>query len=401
MRARKAERCLQRAAAALENRSVAEVSDALDEARQLDPANARLHELTAQLEALTNPPPELPAPHHRGWAGVAVAFGLAVLSIAGWEAWAHKDRLVALFPQSRPDIDTNIGLAANVPSPASDSSPPTASPVAETALVDREAVAPSAPTPTEPTASSTPPDAIAAAKPPQAPIGTPSQIETSKVPSAPQRDADVLGHRDVASAGQRSVDATPQRDIGAAQPRDVAAAPRREPKSPALQYAPPASLPAPSTSDATNFIPAVMPSLDSGKTANPSPEPSAPPAVSSPPPPAPVPSSPTQDQGAAIRAALGRYEAAYNRLDVDGVSSVWPSLDRRALSRAFDGLTSQRVSLRTCKVDVNGTTAHANCLGSASWTPKVGGGQRTAARTWTFDLSESDGAWRINRVQAR
>jgi hypothetical protein len=80
---------------------------------------------------------------------------------------------------------------------------------------------------------------------------------------------------------------------------------------------------------------------------------------------------------------------------------VWPALDERALARAFGSLASQRVSLENCKVDVDGGSARANCSGTAAWTPKVGGGLRTAARTWVFDLSQSDGGWHIVRVQAR
>jgi len=102
-----------------------------------------------------------------------------------------------------------------------------------------------------------------------------------------------------------------------------------------------------------------------------------------------------------VRQALGKYEAAYNRLDVSAVRTVWPTLDQRALARAFDSLTAQRVSLQNCDVDVSGSTARANCSGHASWTPKIGGGEQTASRKWTFDLSELDGGWRITHVQAR
>jgi len=102
-----------------------------------------------------------------------------------------------------------------------------------------------------------------------------------------------------------------------------------------------------------------------------------------------------------VRATLNRYEAAFTRLDVAAVHSVWPSLDERALTRAFDGLASQRVSLGSCSVNVNGTAARADCSGTAAWTPKVGGGEHMTSRKWTFDLTESDGAWRIVRVQAR
>jgi hypothetical protein len=97
----------------------------------------------------------------------------------------------------------------------------------------------------------------------------------------------------------------------------------------------------------------------------------------------------------AVRAALGRYEAAYTRLDAAAAGQVWPSVDRRALARAFDGLESQTVTLGRCEVRVEATSARAECTGSARWTPKVGGGAQTAQRRWRFDLRNTSGDWII------
>jgi hypothetical protein len=80
---------------------------------------------------------------------------------------------------------------------------------------------------------------------------------------------------------------------------------------------------------------------------------------------------------------------------------VWPSIDQRALSRAFDSLTTQTVSLQNCTIDIMGATARASCSGRASWTPKIGGGEQSATRKWTFNLNEADGEWHIVQVQAR
>lgn len=102
-----------------------------------------------------------------------------------------------------------------------------------------------------------------------------------------------------------------------------------------------------------------------------------------------------------VRAALGRFAAAYSDLDASAARAVWPTVDERALGRAFDGLTSQRVSLGQCDVRVNGDTARAACAGSAAWTPKIGGGQRSVPRRWTFELRNAAGAWRIVSVDAK
>ena len=105
-----------------------------------------------------------------------------------------------------------------------------------------------------------------------------------------------------------------------------------------------------------------------------------------------------------VRGTLDRYAAAYNDLDARAAERVWPSVNRVALSRAFEGLASQRVSLGDCRIDVNGTGARASCAGSATWAPKVGDGTpRTEARRWTFDLARHGDSWQIvsARVQKR
>jgi hypothetical protein len=102
-----------------------------------------------------------------------------------------------------------------------------------------------------------------------------------------------------------------------------------------------------------------------------------------------------------VRAVLRRYETAYSTLDADAASVIWPGVNRGALARAFDGLASQQVSLGSCDVTVNGPAARATCSGSATWQPKVGGGVRTEARRWSFDLRKNGEAWRIERAVAR
>lgn len=107
------------------------------------------------------------------------------------------------------------------------------------------------------------------------------------------------------------------------------------------------------------------------------------------------------DAQAAVRATLARYEAAFSGLNVPAARAVWPAVDERALTRAFDGLAAQRIALDRCDVTVAGSTARALCSGSAQWTPKVGGGQRTQSRRWAFDLSSAAGRWQIVRAETR
>jgi hypothetical protein len=181
----------------------------------------------------------------------------------------------------------------------------------------------------------------------------------------------------------------------------VAAVAENRAAAPATDTTSPTSAPAATTPPA---VTPMVPSVDAPANSPTSRMEPAPALPSEPPPSTPSSPAPTvvsRDQSAAIRAALNRYEAAYNRLDVATARSVWPSLDQHALSRAFESLASQRVSLGNCSVIVTGAAARADCSGTAAWTPKVGGGERKSSRKWTFDLTESDGAWRIVRVQAR
>jgi hypothetical protein len=102
---------------------------------------------------------------------------------------------------------------------------------------------------------------------------------------------------------------------------------------------------------------------------------------------------PRDDAG--VRASLERYESAYSRLDVAAAAAVFPELNRQALARAFDGLSSQRVKLGACDVKFAGDAAVAECLGSATWTPKVGGGSHSEPRRWQFRLRNTSGSWHI------
>lgn len=116
-------------------------------------------------------------------------------------------------------------------------------------------------------------------------------------------------------------------------------------------------------------------------------------------PPAVAPAPELDERG--VRAALARYESAYTNLNASAVQSVWPGVDERSLTRAFDNLDSQRVSLGRCSISINGSAATAACNGSATWTPKVGGGTRTEPRRWQFQLANNDGSWQIVATDAR
>jgi hypothetical protein len=107
---------------------------------------------------------------------------------------------------------------------------------------------------------------------------------------------------------------------------------------------------------------------------------------------------------AGIRDLLQRYEDAYDHRDVQTAAALWPSLDQRALTRAFASLDRQDVSFDRCDIDVAAAAERGSavCVGTVRYVPSVGRGVEKAGRiTWTFDLARSGEDWRITRLSAR
>ena len=102
---------------------------------------------------------------------------------------------------------------------------------------------------------------------------------------------------------------------------------------------------------------------------------------------------------AAVLEAVKRYEAAYDRLDARAAAAVWPSVDERALNRAFSGLASQGLTLDRCDVRIESVSATARCQGSISYVGRVGGARpATAQQEWTFRLRKAGNGWLIDEV---
>jgi hypothetical protein len=81
---------------------------------------------------------------------------------------------------------------------------------------------------------------------------------------------------------------------------------------------------------------------------------------------------------------------------------VWPTVDQRTLSRAFERLEQQDVSFEGCKIDVIEARAEANCQGTASYVPRVGNRTpRIDRRSWRFSLVKVREEWLIGAVEAR
>ena len=117
--------------------------------------------------------------------------------------------------------------------------------------------------------------------------------------------------------------------------------------------------------------------------------------------PASAPVRPRDDERG-IYQALQQYEHAYERLDVNAARAVWPSLNTRALTRAFEGLKAQALEFSNCRVAMELPEATAICGGSASYVPRVGRqATRTEPREWTFHLRKIDRDWLIAKAEVR
>ncbi len=141
------------------------------------------------------------------------------------------------------------------------------------------------------------------------------------------------------------------------------------------------------------------------------------PTASVPPPPAAsvTPSRPTdapapppaaapvvQNDEVLVRAALQRYQTAYDGLDARSAQAVWPAVDEAALARAFAGLASQRLAFDRCDVRMlQGDAAAAVCRGRATYVARYGSREpQVEPRVWRFTLRKTGGGWRIESALA-
>jgi hypothetical protein len=119
--------------------------------------------------------------------------------------------------------------------------------------------------------------------------------------------------------------------------------------------------------------------------------------------PAAAPSTPARvNETDAIHTTLSRYRTAFNVLDATAASAVWPTVDQKALGRAFDNLEQQSLTFDSCSIDMRGARALATCSGTAQYVPKVGNkNSRSDRRQWVFNLRKVDEQWLINEVNSR
>ena len=104
----------------------------------------------------------------------------------------------------------------------------------------------------------------------------------------------------------------------------------------------------------------------------------------------------------AIQSVLGRYLTAFMNLDVEEAKAVWPTVNEKALSRAFASVDEQQFELNECEIAVAGPNADASCTGIVRYVQKVGSKMmRVEPRRWKFEFRNSDSQWFIENVDSR
>ena len=103
-----------------------------------------------------------------------------------------------------------------------------------------------------------------------------------------------------------------------------------------------------------------------------------------------------------IGEVLKHLQTAYERRDATLAKAVWPTVNERALARAFDGLRSQSVTFDRCRLNVSGVAGEVACRGVTTYVPRVGSQyQRTESRQWTFRVRKDTDNWVITSAAAR
>ena len=205
-----------------------------------------------------------------------------------------------------------------------------------------------------------------------------SALDTFKVQQAPRLRIPVASSPRLAEAAVEE----PAKPVSAVSPANTDSMPASATGTPSLatQFpAPPPALPMPAPAIVTGSLP---------ETARPVTALLRAPAA--------------KDDNSAIEATLGRYRLAFAELSSGAAATVWPTVDRKALDRAFNQLREQEFRFDSCDISVAGVTADAACVGQARYVPKFGSRtSRVESRRWGFRLRKApDAAWVIERVSS-
>jgi hypothetical protein len=114
-----------------------------------------------------------------------------------------------------------------------------------------------------------------------------------------------------------------------------------------------------------------------------------------------LPRMPASETGA-IQTVLSQYRTAFRELDAGAARAIWPSVDTKALGKAFESLERQDLTFNSCQIAVREVRAVASCDGTARYVPRIGNRDpHDERRSWEFKLRKVDDVWLIDTVSAR
>ena len=109
-----------------------------------------------------------------------------------------------------------------------------------------------------------------------------------------------------------------------------------------------------------------------------------------------------QKESSALAQVLGHYEQAYDRLDASSAAAVWPSVDARALSRAFARLQTQDLNFGNCTFSVSASDAAARCAGVLRYARRIGDtAPKIEEHVWTIEFARAGETWQITNISAQ
>ncbi|HEY1308199.1 MAG TPA: hypothetical protein VGF24_31815 [Vicinamibacterales bacterium] len=316
------------------------------------------------------------------------------------------------IPNEPPLAAWKVGVPATSPSAPAAQTPASAPPVASPPPV--------AQTPDKPDTKRAlvPPDSNKALVPPDVnrvrispdvnKVVLPSQPGAAATPAAASTPEKTASNASAAPPTPAPLPpASPPPPRPAATPSAATAAPPTATSPPSVTTSSPATTNAsppvrpPAEAAATPPVMPVRPPAPAAPSNPPSPSAAAP-RTSATAPAAPVVSSSRELDTRGINGALARYRSAFGALDATAAAKVWPTVDRRSLTRAFERLREQEVTFDDCQIELRDLRAQAFCSGIARYVPRVGSSSpQVDRRRWTFDLVKRGDEWLIGAVEAR
>jgi hypothetical protein len=327
---------------------------------------------TAAAAAAAPDDPELILTASRSaWLAVVLAAACAILAVAEYRLIFSDQAEAGVAVAEPPPAPQELSTSDLAPSVSRTSPPP---------IVPTPAQVPASPAPTP--VVENPAVQVATARPP-----VPSVVPARPTPRPTEPRA--VEPPAVVARAERTI-ATPPAPVTVARAERPVVTPPRGATATVTEVATPAPTPTPAAGSNVRVASATAPAPTAAAERVPEPvRESAPVAVTA------AVNSANPDE-TDIRTTLTRFRTAYSQLNARAARDVWPSVDARALERAFQSLKSQELRFDHCSLTVTGARAQAACKGRATYVPRIGDqSPRYTAREWAFELKKADEGWTI------